>query len=296
MTLLFACPGNEKLAEQLATRLGCTLGKAEFHHFPDGETLVRLGTPVEDQNVILLCSLDQPDAKTATILFFADTAHELGAKSIGLVAPYLGYMRQDKRFHEGEAITSAIFARFLSQHYDWLVTVDPHLHRHKSMDEIYTIPTAVVHAADTIAVWITKNINRPVLIGPDEESEQWVAQVAEKAKAPYMVLRKIRHGDKDVEVSAPDVEKFRNHIPVLIDDIISTARTMAETITHLSRAGMQKPVCIGVHGVFAGDALDVLANAGAGRIVTCNTIQHSTNAIDIVDILSGTVRSFCDVI
>lgn len=281
MTLLFTYPDNEKQAVSLIKEVGYALGAMTIHHFPDGESLVQLDTDVKGRDVVLLCSLDHPDSKAMTIMFFAKTAKELGAKSVGLIAPYLGYMRQDKRFHEGEAVTSNIFASFISEHFDSLVTVDPHLHRHKDMSEIYTIPAKVVHAADAIADWIKDNIEKPVLIGPDAESDQWVSDVAEKAGAPYTVLTKTRRGDKDVEVSVPEVDKYKDHTPVLVDDIISTARTMIAAARHLNKAGMKPPVCIGVHAVFAGDAYEALKNAGTARIVTCNTIPHETNEIDI---------------
>ncbi|MGD8326420.1 MAG: ribose-phosphate diphosphokinase, partial [Sphingomonadales bacterium] len=187
MALLFAYPGNEQLAETLISKAGYELGKLDIHHFPDGESLVRLESDVKGQDIVLLCSLDRPDEKAMSLMFFARTAKELGAKSVGLVAPYLGYMRQDKRFHEGEAITSNIFAAFISEYFDSLITVDPHLHRHKSLREIYSIPTKVIHAADAIAEWIKDNIEKPVLIGPDAESDQWVSEVAQKAGAPYIV-------------------------------------------------------------------------------------------------------------
>ena len=124
-----------------------------------------------------------------------------------------------------------------------------------------------------------------MLIGPDEESEQWVADVAKKADANFTVLKKIRHGDNDVEVSVPHIEKFKTYTPILVDDIISTGRTMIETIHHLKTAGMQAPICIGVHAVFAENAYQNLQNAGAAKIITCNTIPHPTNKIDISDLL-----------
>jgi ribose-phosphate pyrophosphokinase len=73
---------------------------------------------------------------------------------------------------------------------------------------------------------------------------------------------------------------------VLVDDIASTGRTMIETIGHLKRAGMPSPVCIAVHGVFAGTAFQDLTAAGAGRVVTTNTVPHDTNAIDVAAILA----------
>jgi ribose-phosphate pyrophosphokinase len=131
----------------------------------------------------------------------------------------------------------------------------------------------------------------PLLIGPDAESEQWVVAVARDAEAPYLTLQKVRRGDVDVEVVVPDVTSWRDHTPVLVDDIISTGHTMIETIGHLRKAGLPPPVCIGVHGIFAADALDALISSGAARVVTVNTIPHSTNEIDIMPTLAEAFNS-----
>ena len=288
--LLFAFPGNERLASLLAPALGAETGQAVLRHFPDGESYWRYQTPVEGREIALLCTLDRPDEKALALLFAAAAARELKARRVGLIAPYLAYMRQDRRFQPGEAVTSGTFARIVSGEIDWLVTVDPHLHRRASLDEIYSVPTRALHAAPLIAQWIGDNVEKPLLVGPDRESEQWVASVARGADAPHIVLRKLRRGDRQVEVSVPDLTAWRGRTPVLVDDIISTGQTMIETLKHLIAAGFPAPVCIGVHGVFAGGALDALMRAGAARVVTTNTISHSTNGLDVSGLLAGGVR------
>lgn len=285
-TILFSFPGNELLTQKLSEKSGFSIGELEIRIFPDGESYVKIISDVKDSRSVLICSLDRPDTKLLPLYFVSKTLKELGAARVELVAPYLAYMRQDKRFLTGEAVTSDAFAALLSGFVDRLVTVDPHLHRHHSLAEIYTIPTCLVHAAEVISQWIKNNIQTPLLIGPDEESHQWVEVVAKTAGAPFEVLRKVRKGDRDVEVSIPDVDRYRNHIPVLVDDIISTAHTMIETVKHLNQLGMKPPVCIGVHPVFAGDAYAELNAAGAGQIISCNTIVHPSNKIDLTHQLS----------
>jgi ribose-phosphate pyrophosphokinase len=71
------------------------------------------------------------------------------------------------------------------------------------------------------------------------------------------------------------------HTPVLLDDIASSGHTMAAAIGQLREHGAAAPVCIVVHALFAGDALAVLERAGPARVVSCNTIVHATNAVDI---------------
>jgi ribose-phosphate pyrophosphokinase len=79
---------------------------------------------------------------------------------------------------------------------------------------------------------------------------------------------------------------------VLVDDIVASAGTMIETVKHLRAAGLSPPVCVAIHGIFAGDALADLDSAGAGPVVSTNTILHVTNAIDVSGSVSDCVREF----
>jgi ribose-phosphate pyrophosphokinase len=284
--LLVTLPGSEHLTKGMLTKLDAEPASLMLRRFPDDETYLRYDTSPRDRNVVLLCSLDRPDDKVLPLVFAANAARDLGAAVVGLVCPYLAYMRQDRRFRAGEAVTSAYFARVLSREIDWLVTVDPHLHRRGALSEIYSVPAIALHAAPLISDWIRSNIERPLLIGPDAESEQWVAAVARDAGAPHIVLQKNRHGDRDVEISVPDIERWREHTPVLIDDIISTGRTMIETIGHLMRTGMRPAICVGVHGIFAGNSFAELRHSGAAQIVTLNTVRHESNAMDVSGLLA----------
>jgi len=280
-TILFALPGNEELTNKLVMHLHVEKGVSVIRQFPDGETYVQIQSDVKNKRVILVCTLHQPDNKVLPLYFLSKTAKDLGAECICLVAPYLAYMRQDKRFTPGEGITSKYFGELVPVFAESLITVDPHLHRKKSLNEVYNIPNKVIHSAKLISEWIKINIKNPVLIGPDSESKQWVSKVAKDAGTSFIVLEKTRLGDKKVLISRPKVDAYKNHTPVLIDDIISTAGTMIETTAQLKKAGMKAPVCIGIHAVFAGNAYQDLLNAGVADIITCNTIPHKSNRIDI---------------
>lgn len=289
--MICAFPGNEAFAAGLQAALGLEALGLEWRRFPDGESYLRFERDVRRHSVAFVCTLNDPDAKTLPLLFAARTARELGAASVGLVASYLGYMRQDRRFHKGEAVTSVHFAALLSDAFDWLVTVDPHLHRRGSLSEIYSIPNAVVGAAPALARWIAGNVSRPLIVGPDAESEQWAAEVAAACGAPHVVMSKTRLGDRRVEIDAPPLAQWMDRTPVLLDDIISSARTMALAARRIQQAGLGAPVCVGVHGIFAPDALGALRDAGVASIVTANTIAHETNAIDVTALVARGVQS-----
>lgn len=290
-SMLLAYPGNESIGEALRSLLNAEPVAFAMRQFPDGETYIRINSDVADRAVALVCTLHNPDEKLLPLVFMASTLRELGVRSVGLVTPYLAYMRQDRRFEPGEALTSLSFARLLSSQFDWLATVDPHLHRRGSLSEIYTIPGEVIHAAPLLTQWIRAHIAKPLVVGPDAESEQWVRAVAEAVPCPFVVLEKKRRGDRDVAVSAiPGMEDRADRTPVLVDDIISSAHTMIETVKQWAGAGLSAPVCLAVHGVFASGAYEALRQAGAAQIVTTNSIPHASNDIDISAVLVEPVQ------
>jgi ribose-phosphate pyrophosphokinase len=284
--IMMALPGNDDFADSLCGRVDVDRGELLVRRFPDGECYVRLLSPVQGRRVILVCTLDRPDSKLSALLFAAATARELGATEVGLVAPYLCYMRQDARFHDGEAVTARCFPQWISAHFDWLLTVDPHLHRIDALDEVYRCATHVVHAAPAVADWIGAHVEAPVIIGPDRESEQWVADIAQRAGVPYVTLRKTRRGDHEVEVTTPEEAALSGRTPVLIDDIVSTAGTMAAALAHLRRLNTAPGVCIAVHPIVAEGALALLEHNGAQSFVSCNSVAHSSNRIDLAPVVA----------
>ncbi|MAD44244.1 MAG: phosphoribosylpyrophosphate synthetase [Oceanospirillaceae bacterium] len=296
-TCILALDGHDALAESLARQLiaegrDCRILACESRHFPDGELYFNLPENVAGADVIVLCHLHQPSDKTLALWFMAHHLKDMGAARVGLVAPYLAYMRQDIRFQPGECLTSRYFADLINQSFDYLITVDPHLHRYKSLDEIYRIPAFALHATDLIGDYLKTQVNNPLVVGPDEESEQWASEVAAVAGCDYLVLRKTRSGDRDVAIHIPDVQKYADHQPVLVDDIISTGRTMLRTAEELVQQGLKEPLCIGVHAVFSAGgegqkpALQEMQEGPVAGIVTCNCIPHASNAIDISPLIT----------
>ena len=284
MRLFLPLPGNETLADELARLSGGAIGTLEIRRFPDGESYVRLIADVAGKDVDFVCTLARADDQILRLIFAAKTARELGAKTVRLIAPYLAYMRQDKRFQDGESISSTHFAKLLSDCFDSLITIDPHLHRIADLAEIFTIPTKVVHAAPLLADWIGDNVENALVVGPDSESQQWVEAVAERAGARHLVLNKKRLGDHEVEILVPDLSDYAGLAPVLVDDIISSGRTMIETAEALVARGFPKPFILTVHALFAGSAYWQL-NQLAADIISTDAVPHETSRIGIAELL-----------
>ncbi|WP_293678848.1 ribose-phosphate pyrophosphokinase [uncultured Phenylobacterium sp.] len=290
MRLILALPGNEVFAAKLALESGAELGGLETRQFPDGEHYVRLLSDPAGRRVDIVCSLVRVDSVILTLLFVAAAVREQGATQVTLVAPYLGYMRQDTQFRDGEAVTSQTFARLLSAAFDRLVTVDPHLHRYAALNDIYGIPCVTLHAAALLGAWIRAEAPNALVIGPDSESEQWAAEVGAAAGSPVVVLQKERLGDRDVRITFPDLSGFSGRQPVLIDDIASSGRTLTAAARELIALGFARPICAVVHAVFGGDAFAQVERASQ-RVVSTDAVPHPTNAISLAQLVAAALRS-----
>lgn len=288
--ILVPFPEMTPLAAEIALHLGSVSRPLEWHHFPDGESLVTVPDRLSGQEVAVVATLRDPDRLALPLRFAAVTAREMGARRVGLIAPYLGYMRQDRRFHPGQSVSALLFAGFLSESFDWLLTVDPHLHRISSLKEAFGVPARRIATAPLLAEWIRENVPDAVLLGPDSESQQWVGEVARLAGRPYEVLRKRRTGDRAVDVSVPESASLRHGTPVILDDIASSGRTMVRAIERLLAAGTRQPLCLVIHGIFAGRAFEDLSAAGALRVVTTDTVPHPTNGIGVAPLIARAIR------
>jgi len=259
------------------------------HRFPDGELKLTLPSPLPDR-VILFRSLDRPGEKLVELLLTARTARQLGVQHLTLVAPYLAYMRQDIAFHPGEAISQRIVGCFLAELFDAVVTVDPHLHRVATLGEAVPAKQAVVvSAAPLLADLIFERRPGALLVGPDEESAQWIAQAAARHGFDQAICRKLRHGDRNVEVALADVS-VAGRAAVLLDDMASTGHTVARAAQALLAAGAASVDVAVTHALFADDALAVMKNAGIGEIWSTDCIAHPTNAVSMAATLAAALR------
>lgn len=258
----------------------------ERHRFPDGEIKLRLPETLPAQLVIFR-TLNAPNDKLIELLLAAQTARTLGTTHLTLVAPYLAYMRQDMAFRPGEAISQRIVGKFLAGLFDAVITVDPHLHRVATLQQAVPLTHAIVlSGAPMLSDWIAARRQNPLLIGPDEESAQWVAMAAARHGFDHAVCRKVRRGDRDVEVALPDVALTGRQV-VLLDDVASTGHSVARAAHLLLAAGAVSVDVAVTHALFADDALQVMQNAGIGEVWSTDCVAHPSNAVSMAGALAA---------
>lgn len=278
------------IATTVAESVGLLAMEIGRHRFPDGELRLRL-PPRLPASVVVWRGLHKPNEKLVELLLVAQTARSLGAKYLTLVAPYLGYMRQDMAFVPGEAISQRIVGRFLAQLFDAVITVDPHLHRVATLQEAVPAARAVVlSGAPLLAAHIARECGDVLLLGPDEESLQWVESAAHAHGWPFAVCRKTRHGDRQVDVALPDLQ-WKDRSVVLMDDVASSGQTLVRTAQLLREAGVRTVDVAVTHALLDDQALQRIHQAGVDRFWSTDSVLHPTNAVSIAPAVAQVLKS-----
>lgn len=288
--LILAFSDSLDPSKRIAETLNLPLAEVSLHRFPDGESLVKLPSSLPE-HVVICRSLNDPNSKLIELMLCAQAARNLGAVRVTLVAPYLCYMRQDIANQPGEAISQRIIGQFLAGLFNDVITVDPHLHRISTLQEAIPIKNALsLTAASEISRFLQKKFSHAVLLGPDSESEQWVAGIAKQTGFDYAIAEKVRSGDRDVCISLPDFD-FNNQTVIIIDDMASTGRTMANTTRLLLQAGAKTVNSVITHPLFFGDAEAFLRAAGVNKIWSTDSIAHPTSVIQLHELLAKAIKS-----
>lgn len=289
MNIVLGFADYQPQGEALARELGLDFSLIELHRFPDGESKVTLPAKLPDE--ILICrSLDHPNDKLIELLLAAKTARQQGVKAITLVAPYLCYMRQDIAFHPGEAVSQQIIGPFLAGLFDRVVTVDPHLHRIDHLSQALPEIAAIsLQSAALMGKFIAENTEYPLLVGPDGESQQWVRAIAEPAGLDYAIASKERLGDREVVIKLPE-HNYHQHQVILVDDMISTGRTLINVTRQLKQQGAETIHCLVTHALFADAVTQALHQAGITSIWSCDSIAHPSNAIALAPLLASALQ------
>ncbi|MFB6246145.1 MAG: ribose-phosphate diphosphokinase [Candidatus Pacearchaeota archaeon] len=283
---VIGCSGGKHISQKIAKKLGVKEhSKLKVEEFPDGELHLRFDdkAKIKNREVLLVQSFyGNPNDKIVETLFAAQSAKKRGAKQVKLLALYFPYFRQDKEFEKGEIVSIDILSKMF-KFFDRIYAVEPHLHRIDYIQDVMENGKKIDLSpilADQIKKW---KLDNPIFIGPDDESYQWARSVAEKLGAKSTILSKKRKGDRDVKVELKNSIILEDSPVVIIDDIVSTGKTMLETVKKIGKREPSQIYIIAIHGIFA-DPKTLKELEKHAKVISTNTIPSERSKIDISDI------------
>lgn len=270
----------KNVAQNLANKIQQPLLQATYKRFPDDEFYVRVLDDIAGEDVLIVQTA-YPDPKIVELLLMQDAVHDAGAKKITVVLPYFGYSRQDKKFEEGEAISSRAVAQHISMHADVVITVDPHK---EHILKFFSVPAYSCSAVSTIAQYL-KEKNIDFILAPDKGAKDRAKEAATLINCEYDYLEKTRIDGTTVKIAPKKLDVRGKHVAI-IDDIISTGGTMANSIKELKKQGAKTVSVACTHGLFVGGAKEKLLSSDCDEIISTDTIETEFSKVSAADCIA----------
>lgn len=275
-------PASQLLAGRVAEAMGSNLPVSEFKRFPDGESYVRILDDFSGDNVTIIQSIVN-DSDFVVLLQLIDACSEAGKTNV--VIPYMGYARQDKRFKKGEPVSSRAIAGAIKA--DNVFTVNIH---NENILEHFDAKAVNLDATPMIGKYI-KNMKfkNPVVIAPDDGAIGLARNAASDLGIDYDFLEKTRLSGETVSIQPKNIAVDGRDV-IIIDDIISTGGTMAETIALLKNQGAHGVFAACVHPVLSSNAVLKLFKSGVRGIIATDTIDKGVSVVSVAPVIAEAIR------
>lgn len=284
------------LAKRICDHLDMPFGEARTDVFPDGELIVRISEDVRGRDCFVVLSTSNPvNDNIMELLIFADSLRRASAQRITAVIPYFGYARQDRKEQGRTPITAKLVANLITQAgFDRVLTLDLHA---AQIQGFFDIP--VDHLASA-PIFCERFMQEPqlhgegcVVVSPDVGNVKVGNMFAERLNAEFAIIDKRRLSGEEVRLThvIGDVE---GRDVLMVDDMISTGGTICEAAHVLKAKGAGRIVVAATHAVFAGNAVERIAESPIERVITTNTIpRFSLDGKDRFERISDRVEVLC---
>ena len=292
---------NPRLSSAIAAELGTKAGECGISRFPDGEVSIQLRAPVRRRQVFLVQPTSPPvDQHLIELLALADACRRASAERITAVVPYFGYSRSDKRHGRHEPITASMVADLMQavgiQH---VLAVDVHA---PQIEGFFRIPMDSLSGVGILCEAVAKDLAQgTVVVSPDAGRVKTATEYAQQLGAPVIILHKHRKSGTETAVTHV-VGDVRDRPCLIIDDMISTGGTIADSIQALLDMGARADITVAAtHGLLLEGAQERLSHAAIRRVFVTDTIDNGPRSwsnlrvVSIASLLADAIRrSMCE--
>lgn len=274
-------PASQLLAGRVSEILKNNLLVSEFRKFPDGELYTRIIDGTSGGDVTIIQST-VTDSDFVSLLQLIDACRD--AARINVVIPYMGYARQDKQFKPGEPVSARAIAGAIKA--DTVYTINIH---DESILEHFDAKAVNLDAAAVIGKYIKNmNLKDPLIISPDDGAIGLARNASNDLGIDYDFLEKTRLSGETVSIK-PKTVAVKGRDVIILDDIISTGGTMAETITLLRSQGAHDVYTACVHPVLSNNAVLKLFRAGVKGIIATDTIDKGVSVVSAAPVIAKAI-------
>lgn len=252
--------------------------------FPDGEQYIRFDFVQIPEFVTVVQSMyPEQDRKIVELYLALEALTGLGAKLDPLTLLYTAYARQDKRFMQGEPISvRALYRGLRALGVSRIVSIDIHT-PYPFIEMGFEVSNILPHSY----IIAKAGLKIDIVLAPDRGAIHRAEIVAKDFGIPYNHLDKFRDrvtgeitiDNKVLEIKGRDV--------AIVDDIISTGKTLAKAVELLYKAGANNVYAVVTHALISSETIEILSKANIEKLLVANTIEQKADLpkfIEVVDI------------
>jgi ribose-phosphate pyrophosphokinase len=282
LPLLLATATYQSLSDDLCGLGAAEAGQRVVEVFPDGERYIRIDTPLDGRDVLVLGGTVS-DTDTLELFDLACAAVSWGAQRLTLLVPYFGCATMERAIKPGEAVTAKYRARLLSA-----VPAAPGGNRVFMVDlHAAGIPHYFDAHVRTVHVYAKPVISRLcrqlggddfVLACTDAGRAKWVESLANDMAVPASFVFKRRLDGSRTEVTAVSAQVADKPV-VIYDDMIRTGGSLLGAAAAYRDAGASRVCAVTTHGVFPDGAVERIRDSGLIEHIACTDSHPRAAAV-----------------
>ena len=278
-------PASTELGKLVASELKAKVVPVEFKRFPDGESRIRLEGEVKGEDVAIVQTTGPPQNENLVQLFLlADTAKDLGAKSITAVVPYFAYARQDKRFRPGECFSAKTIVKLLQTcGVGKIVTVNSH---NPVLLKTLSVPVEDLSAIGLLAEHFLKHgFEGAFSLSMGKKGLDTAVEASKvlKGECDYIptqrdvVTGNVTLGKKPLAV--------KGKVAIVFDDIVSSGGTMMKAVAYAREQGAKHVCSAVVHPLLTEEVWDKILKAGADEVIGTDTVPNAVSKVSVAPLI-----------
>jgi ribose-phosphate pyrophosphokinase len=300
--MITAGRASRELGGRIAEKLDLELTDAGLKTFADGEVYCRYEESIRGADLFIVQSICASEREGLTVndalwelLLMVHAAKHASAHRIVAVTPWYGYSRQDKKSAPREPISARLVADMLeTAGIDRLVTMDLHAGQ---LQGFFSKPVDHMTAMPILTTFVMDRLGDEdlVIIAPDAGRVKLVRKFAQKVGAPYALMEKERPAQQVAEIGYV-IGEVKGKTAVIVDDIIATGGTLNAAAQTVLDEGAKRVYAVATHGLFSGNAFEILAGGPLSGIVVTDTVPLRDNPPDLItqlscaDVLEDSIR------
>ena len=269
---VFCTAKDVSFAKIICKQIKAPLGLCHTKHFPNGELLFQLNEDIKGNDVIILKRFSKLMHQDIwELMQMVNTAHQMLAKSITLILPYLPYARQHRCSSTGQFSTCQLLIQSLqSVGTDKIITIDMHAPEQRANFRIPVINLSIEPFWINYLQTLNLNWSHISIFGADKSAAVRAEKIANHFNCTWGYVDKKRDAKGNISIQGIQGNCYNKRI-FLIDDIIDTGATITQAVQYLKVSGTLDITVLTTHCLFNKKLSKTLAKNSFSKLILTDT-------------------------